>query len=289
MNNAPAKVYKYAPQERARKVLEGLLIRFSQASVMNDIEEFRPPIKGLASDTTFKQKFRERANALFPGLMKLVDQQGPAYMAKQHNEGEQRLQQTVKTIYDTTNENFGILSLSEESTSAKMWDKYTDEGRGFLLEFDPTHRWFWQKAASNDDFRHLRRITYVADRAQTYLLDLDGHDYLYTKEMKWAYEKEWRLILNFNSAACKAGKDAKGTDVLLFAIPPDCVLSVTVGYNASPEFIEQVRAAIAANPSLSHLCLRAAKLGANGSVEIGELPQPSQDICCPSPKGAGVK
>ena len=94
---------------------------------------------------------------------------------------------------------------------------------------------------------------------------------VYTKETKWDYEKEWRIILNFNSAACKVGKDDQGTDVLLFAIPPDCLISVTVGYNASPEFVEQVRTAIAANPSLAHLCLRAAKRQVDGSIEIGAI------------------
>jgi len=43
-------------------------------------------------------------------------------------------------------------------------------------------------------------------------------------------ESEWRLILNFNSAACQSRqRTATGTDVLLFAIPPACLLSVTVG------------------------------------------------------------
>jgi hypothetical protein len=167
--------------------------------------------------------------------------------------------------------NFGILSLSEESTSAYMWERYADEGRGLLVEFDPSHSWFRQKIAENDDLRHLRRVTYVADRTPAYLLAITAQDYLYTKETKWEYEKEWRIILNFNGAACKVGKDNMGTDVLLFAIPPDCLISVTVGYNASPEFVEQVRTAIAANPSLSHVCLRAARRQEDGSIEIGAI------------------
>jgi hypothetical protein len=115
------------------------------------------------------------------------------------------------------------------------------------VEFDPYHSWFQQNITEDDDLRDLRRVTYVADRTPSYLLAITAQDYLYTKETKWEYEKEWRIILNFNSAACKVGKDDKGTDVLLFAIPPDCLISVTVGYNASLEFVEQVRTAIAAN------------------------------------------
>jgi len=271
MNNAAPNLYKYLHPERASSVLGKLLIRFSQVSVMNDIEEFKPPINGIATEAEFEQKFRERANALCPGLMDLVEKQGPDYMTKLRNQAERNLPQTIKTIYEMNDKNFGILSLSEESTSACMWERYTDHGRGFLLEFDSSHSWFSQKIAQDDDLRHLRRVTYVADRTPAYLLATSAQDYLCTKETKWDYEKEWRIILNFNSAACKTGKDYTGTDILLFAIPPDCLLSVTVGYNASHAFVEQVRTAIAANPSLSHVCLRAARRREDGSIEIGAI------------------
>ena len=152
-----------------------------------------------------------------------------------------------------------------------MWEKYADQGRGFLVEFDPSHSWFQQKVTENDDLRHLRRVAYVVDRTPAYLLAITAQDYLYTKETKWEYEKEWRIILNFNGAACKVGKDNTGTDVLLFAIPPDCLLSATVGYNASHAFVEQVRTAVSANPSLSHVGLRAARRREDGSIEIGAI------------------
>jgi hypothetical protein len=271
MNSAPAKLYKYMPPERASSVLGKLLIRFSQASVMNDIEEFKPPISGVAPREQVEEALKRRADALYPGLRALIEAQGPEYLSKMVHDTERNLPQAIKKIYEMNNENFGILSLSEESTSAFMWERYADEGRGFLLEFDPSHPWFQQKITQDDDLRHLRRVTYVADRVPAYLLAMIAQDYLYTKEIKWDYEKEWRIMLNFNSAAAKVGKDDKGTDVLLFAIPPDCILSVTVGYNASPEFIEQARTAIAANPALSHVCLKAATRKEDGSIEIGPI------------------
>jgi len=152
-----------------------------------------------------------------------------------------------------------------------MWERYADQGKGFLVEFDPSHSWFWQKMTEDDDLRHLHRVTYVADRTPAYLFATSAEDYLYTKETKWDYEREWRMILNFNSAACKAGKDHTGTDVLLFAIPPDALISVTVGYNASRKFVEQVRPAIAVNPSLSHVRLCAARRQEDGSIKIGAI------------------
>lgn len=192
-------------------------------------------------------------------------------MTKLRKQAEQNLPQTIKSIYEMNDRNFGILSLSEDACSTDMWERYADKGQGFLVEFNPAQSWFWQKSSEDDDLRHLRHVMYVGDRRPAYLLAITAQDYLYTKETKWEYEKEWRIILNFNSAALNFGKDAKGTDVLLFAIPPDCLISVTVGYNASREFVEQVRAAIVANPSLSHVRLKAAKRCEDGSIEIGEI------------------
>jgi hypothetical protein len=96
-----------------------------------------------------------------------------------------------------------------------MWERYADQGRGFLVKFDPSHSWFRQKVAEDDDLRHLRRVTYVADRTPAYLLALTAQDYLYTKETKWAYEKEWRVILNFIIAARRA-KSARTIPGLTF-------------------------------------------------------------------------
>ncbi|MGA8871040.1 MAG: DUF2971 domain-containing protein [Candidatus Acidiferrales bacterium] len=271
MDNTPASLYKYMPPERASSVLGELLIRFSQVSVMNDIEEFKPPIEGLATKECFEEKFGERAEVLYPGLMEQIAKLGPDYMAKLRNQGEASLPRTIEKIYGMNNRNFGILSLSEEPASECMWERYADQGRGFVVEFNPTHTWFRQMIAEDDDLRHLRRVVYVADRTPKTLLAITAQEYLYTKETKWEYEREWRIILNFNSAACKAGKDNTGTDVLLFGIPPDCLVSVTVGYNASHEFQQQVQTMIATNPSLAHVRLKRAKQLENGSLQISTM------------------
>lgn len=74
-----------------------------------------------------------------------------------------------------------------------------------------------------DGFRHLRRVAYASSRPAKYLLDATDDDYLYTKNHEWEHEREWRIIRNFNDAATKCGQDNSGKDILLFAIPPDCV------------------------------------------------------------------
>ena len=278
MDDAPKNLYKYLPPDRASDVLGKLLICFSQVSVMNDKEEFKPPMKGLAAKSRLEQVIREKFDVRFPGSIQRIEKSLPPQQAARliqesisncADKAELNRPKSIETIYETTNKNFGILSLSEDATDARMWNRYADGGRGFLIELDPSHSWFWDKKEERDDFRHLRRVNYASSRPPAYLFETTGQDYLYTKEKKWEHEKEWRIIRNFNDAACKIGKDNTGTDILLFAIPPNCILSVVVGHKASHESVRQMRGTVAANPSLSHVCFRAAILKDDGSIEIG--------------------
>jgi hypothetical protein len=262
MLDVPKSLYKYLPPQRACDVLEKLLIRFSQASAMNDESEFKPPIKGLAAREQLMKVMLERFEVKFPGRIAEVRSKLPAAEAEQliqscisngADEAEANRLKSIETIYEMNDKNFGILSLSESPDSYKMWELYTDKGTGLMIEFDSSHSWFRQKKENDDDLRHLRRVKYVSNRQDAYLLNLTAEDYLYTKEEKWSYEKEWRIILNFNGAANNVGKDGKGTDILLFAIPPDCVLSVVVGYKAMQDFIDRIQATLSATPSLSHV------------------------------------
>src|SRR5258708_19529586 len=120
MSGLPTNLYKYLPPERLANVLGKLLIRFSQVSVMNDIEEFKPPISGLATETLLDEKLRERAEALYPGLWGLIEKQGPEYKAKLRKQAEQKLLQTIKTIYEMNARHFGRLSLSSDPLTPQL-------------------------------------------------------------------------------------------------------------------------------------------------------------------------
>ncbi|HEX4542682.1 MAG TPA: hypothetical protein VH114_05915, partial [Candidatus Acidoferrum sp.] len=151
MADVPPRLYKYMPPERASGVIGKLLIRFSQVSVMNDIEEFKPPISGMADEQMLQRKVLERAEETHPGFMDLMEKKGPEHKAALNAKiaSKENLCRTIKTIYEMNDKNFGILSLSELATSICMWDKYAEQGRGFLVEFDSSHPWFDQRIADD--------------------------------------------------------------------------------------------------------------------------------------------
>ncbi len=102
-----------------------------------------------------------------------------------------------------------------------------------MIEFDETHAWFNQKRSVDDDFRHLRRVTYLRKPFPRYFSELNAQDVCYSKLDDWSYEKEWR-ILQFLLDGIDTG--AKGTfndPIIVFKVPPDCILGIVLGARAS--------------------------------------------------------
>ena len=149
-----------------------------------------------------------------------------------------------------------------------MWSFYSDGGRGFVVEFDPSDAWFNSKTADNDSFRHLRQVRYVSDRKPEYLLATKDDDLLYSKTFEWEFEMEWRTIRNFNEAKENVGSDTYGKDVLLFEIPPSAIRAVVFGYRATPELEESLREIVTANVNFKHVVFRQAVRGVDGKIEI---------------------
>src|ERR1700687_842808 len=89
----------------------------------------------------------------------------------------------------------------------------------------------------------------------------EGPDMLYTKNAEWVYEREWRII--------RPLKD--GTEVspgkFCFDVPANAVRSIIFGCRTTPVVEAEIRAALAANPALGHVCFKRAKL-AGGKIEI---------------------
>jgi hypothetical protein len=277
-NDGPSSVYKYLSPRRIGSVLEKLLIRFSQVSVLNDALEFKPALKGMGTRADVEQGVRVRLRTKYPGIFTRIEAIHPPERAAQliaeivsagadAVDTEANYERSVKEVYRQLDENFGILSLSGTSSSALMWSHYADGGRGFLVEFDGQHDWFWDKRNERDSFRHLHQVKYL-ERTPVYFLNLPDDVALYSKSIQWSYEKEWRIIRNFNDAFVKAGPDDYGKDVLLFAIPPSSIKSVVIGYKATAESVQQLRSTVSTNPALSHVRFQRAILTDDAAVDI---------------------
>lgn len=280
----PSALYKYVEFGRAAEILRDLRIRFSQASVLNDVDEFRPLYKGFASRAETEETVRELLLRQHPTEFanlyqqysidqadQLIDQM--ASMGAVHLE-ENAYEKIVKGMYAQWDRDCGLLSLSETLTSKLMWSFYCDGGRGVVIEFASSHAWFNGKTSDNDSFHHLRMVRYVDEREPMYLLDTKtdaakkDEAVLYTKTTEWEFEKEWRMIRNLTEGEKEEKPDSYKKDVFLFEIPPSAIQAVIFGYRTTSENENALRKIVSANANLKHIVCKRAVRNVDGKIEI---------------------
>lgn len=275
----PSALYKYVGYCRGAQILRDLRIRFSQVSVLNDVDEFQPLYMGFAP----REKTEEIARKFLP--LKYPDEYAEVYRSLPKDQADQLINEKVREgadnlekrfqegkigrdLYAKLDGNSGMLSLSSTLTSKLMWAFYSDGGRGVVIEFDTSHVWFNCKTGDNDSFHHLRKVQYVEDREPVYFLSAKEDEVLYTKTLEWKFEKEWRIIRNVTEAKEKAGPDPYGKDVLLFDIPPSAIQAVIFGYRTTSEDEIALREIVRANVNLKHIVFRRAMRNVDGKIEI---------------------
>ena len=97
-------------------------------------------------------------------------------------------------LWEETNKNFSVLSLSEVNDNILMWSHYTDCHTGICLDL------------TFETSAELHQVLYTDVRPEFYFTDVREQDRdherfkkvaistLTTKAPDWAYEKEWRCI-----------------------------------------------------------------------------------------------
>jgi hypothetical protein len=173
-------------------------------------------------------------------------------------------------------EQVGILSLSEDPHNLLMWSHYADSHRGVVLQFDRGHPFFDQRLQDEDPIRHLRPVTYQADRPtiryfdpnadfQTYFLDMCASVFL-TKGRDWRYEREWRIMLPLAAAA-----SSPAPTLYLFEFPPEALTGIAIGARANNSVRIAVEEALA-NPPWQHVRTYHAQVSRTSfAVEIPDL------------------
>jgi hypothetical protein len=106
------------------------------------------------------------------------------------------------------------------------------------------------------------KVAYVQNPHPRTWKQLNGADVLYTKNAEWAYEREWRSI--------RPLKD--GTEVssgkFCFDVPADAVRSIIFGCRTTAALEAEIRTAVAANPAVSHVIFKKAKLAPGGKIDL---------------------
>jgi hypothetical protein len=109
-----------------------------------------------------------------------------------------------------------------------------------------------RKRSEEDEFRHLRQGTYLRNLFPRHFSELTGHDVCYSKLEDWRYEKEWRILQALGEGIDAGFKGPFGEPIIVFKVPPDCILGVVLGARSSKPTIAAVETALS-NETLKHV------------------------------------
>lgn len=140
-----------------------------------------------------------------------------------------------------------------------MWSHYALEHKGFSIGFNSKHPYFNAKRSADDEFFHLRKVNYCAERPSKALCDMTGDVMLITKSDKWKEEQEWRMLRPL--VRPDAVIDEKNEyPIYLFEFPFEAVCEVIMGCNIEHDTKEKIVKLVSEDKRFSHVDLYQAEL-----------------------------
>lgn len=245
-----------------------------------------------------------RYGEAFPHLLRLDENFSTM---DEYDEAELRKAVSVinHTLIQALSCQIGVFSLAKSNLNELMWTHYASEGKGIALSFKEDHEFFRCNPPKSVDYRPEGRasITYykgtlringepvesfqVSDIEDPFKVIFEcfskGIDFqdmterlFYSKEKKWSYEDEARIIFSLSSADQTLGErfemnlDSKVKDKLsnllkspqeicLKRIPFDAFESLSFGYDIDESVKEEIIRIVESNPELQHLELKQIK------------------------------
>lgn len=98
--------------------------------------------------------------------------------------------------FEATSNQYGICCFSSTNNSIPMWAHYSDNHKGFVIEYD--YEKLNAECASrriDENYQYIQEVIYAPTMPQ---LDSNDEKYisklLLTKSNQWEYENEWRII-----------------------------------------------------------------------------------------------
>lgn len=268
------KLYKYLSPERI-DVLKNRSIRFSPPIAFNDPFEFKPVISSVASDNYIRQYMEENIDS----MVELLKSELPVnirdffpqsklremlllYINSNIGVADQLMGPVINKLstllFEKSNENIGVLSLTEKSDNLLMWSHYADSHRGYCIGFNSNHEFFNRKRSKNDEFSHLRKVEYLERRPSKSIVEMNGTDIFLLKSDVWKYEQEWRMCAILSEADTII--HTTNPSVNLFNFPAGILDEIIIGVNADASLTDSILSFIRGNSEFGHVEVKRASV-----------------------------
>ncbi len=278
MDAPPTLLYKYFPPERTQ-FFDNLMVRFTQPTRFNDPFDCCPEFSGYEKSEIIEQILKITEKALWEtpeftqrlSHLPLTEQiviQGQliertvAEKRKEYLSHPEILQGIrLKALLDRMEREIGMLCLSERADSITMWSHYAANHQGFAVAFDTSSVFFKKWNEKIREIGELRRVNYSATRPvinEPFDENSPEVDILFTKNIEWAYEREWRIV-RFLKDGCSRPRP----EISLYAVPPEAIKEVIFGCRSEEPFVSAIQHSVSANAKLHHICFKKARLSQN--------------------------
>ena len=194
--NIPNSLFKYfSYNSNARAALEKRSIWFSSPMTFND-----PYDCGLTIDF---EKYTQREKEFYDAIYHSNDQSRKEAAISMGIMPGWVISVAVEELKNRF-ENIGVCSFSEDNLNILMWSHSADEHKGFCVEYYCEEGSYLRN--------HIRKINYVNKIPSITIEEFNRYgenekkNYIYElalfKSKDWEYEKEWRLITDYNNKYC---------------------------------------------------------------------------------------
>lgn len=258
-------IFKYMSENRIENILIDNKIRFTQPVYFNDPFEVKLAMKGFDTDEKLIKNFdmnfmkiiQEEYEKLDFEIKYKISFETFLFFANSRKEERKKLYLNVmgnettflmikKEFDEIINKLIGILSLTTEFDNLLMWAHYSNEHKGFVVEFDSENDFFKMKD-DNYIYKGIQKVNYSKIRPHKFLIENEWEEIFLTKSEEWSYENEYRIIQRLQDA-----DEVKG-NISLFKFPKEMIQAIYCGCNMNTLKKERIIEIIKNDNELNHI------------------------------------
>ena len=145
----------------------------------------------------------------------------------------------LQSMNETIQNKVGIFCVSKTVKNFPMWAHYADNAKGFVVEYKNLEKLF-----SGDETKALnqiQKVKYYRNKRPAVTLKPERLIALFfSKQGKWSYETEWRVVKPL--AECKKKSVGCGSERSFFKMenPKDYISRIIVGWNGNLEEVKSI-------------------------------------------------
>ena len=232
-------LYKYVTPRRALTCIPDVgdgTLRATQPAALNDPFE-------CAVTTTYIIPEEAEENRQLAKALTQINESKPLTEVDVHRARQEHGSLFTRQLFtEQVSTKFGIVSFTTDPHHPLMWSHYTTDGSGFVIGYDVT-----ELGKLAGPMGCLRSVQYgnkpplIAGPVVLVAPESNLPILLSMKSDHWAYEDEWRLIVELNRTIGTGQTDQHGQPINLVQVPNEAVVCVYYTERTPRESVKLIR------------------------------------------------